>query len=225
MRPSGAISIGPNPCTSCFLGKNFQLQFKLFDSGSSGLGALPIILILLGFFITGCNGSTSVIGDPKVVDPPTPVTPGTNVSISVDVTSAKPVSYQWKTDEGDGKIIKGETSSAVVWQAPQQPGLYNVYLQVTIDNVVTEKSVAIEVADEAITPIAISTPSPAELTATLPPHPLMPSKAQSMSRARYYSRTILRMVAHTRQIGTWATVGMLCKTRQVTMCFAITRQA
>jgi hypothetical protein len=119
---------------------------------------LPIILlILLGLLFPACNGTPPEIGKPEVVEPPTPVAPGAEVSVRIDVISSEPVSYRWRTSEGGGKIIRNGTSSAAVWQAPQATGTYNVYVEVETGNVITEKSVVIAVA---VTPTPTHTPSP-----------------------------------------------------------------
>jgi hypothetical protein len=110
-----------------------------------------IFLSLLGLLLAGCSlprsisQSSAVIGEPKVVDPSPPVPPGAEVSVSLEITSPEPVAYHWRTDAGGGQIVRGETSSAVTWQAPPQEGTYNVYVAVTIAGQVTEKSVAIKV--------------------------------------------------------------------------------
>jgi hypothetical protein len=141
------------------------------SSETTSIDALLVILVLLGFSIAGCNGPTPVIGDPKVVEPPTPVVPGAEVSVSIDVTSPQPVAYQWKTIDKDcGRIIRGETSSAAIWQAPQQSGLCNIFVEVKIDNTITEKSIAIRVETILATPTdTLQPPSTSTNTPTFTP--------------------------------------------------------
>ena len=118
----------------------------------------PIIFfILLALFLTNCSSPPPVIEGPRVVDPPTPVVLGAEVSIRVDVSSEEPITYVWETDEDDGEIISGETSSAIIWRAPQEPGLYNVRVKVRAGEVTAERSVAIAV--QAATATHTSTPT------------------------------------------------------------------
>jgi hypothetical protein len=121
-------------------------------------------LMLLGPLLTGCGGPTSAIiediGEPEVVEPSPPVVPGTEVSLKIGVTSSAPVSYRWEPDGRGDEIISGETSSAIIWRAPQKSGLYNVRVKVTINGNITEKSVAIRVVKiiNLDTPAATDTP-------------------------------------------------------------------
>jgi hypothetical protein len=129
-------------------------------------------LILLGLLLTGCGGSTSAIieeiGEPEVVEPSPPVAPGTEVSLKIGVTSSAPVSYRWEPDGRGDEIISGETSSAIIWRAPQKSGLYNVRVKVTINGKITEKSVAIRVVKIIDLDIPAATATPV-LTHTLTP--------------------------------------------------------
>ena len=130
---------------------------------------LVISLIQFGLLLTSCGNPPPTISDPEVVEPSSPIGLGAEVSLKIEVTSSVPVSYRWESDGRGDEIISGETSSAIVWQAPQKPGLYNVRVKVTINGNVTEKSVAIKVLkiiDLSATPTAIETSVP---TYTLTP--------------------------------------------------------
>jgi hypothetical protein len=166
---------------------------------SLGLLVLTIILV---WVVTGCSGKTPtpvaavqppVISEPKV-GAPTPLNPGEEAGISVDVSKATGVTltYTWIVDGGE--IVRGQESPAITYCAPEEPGTYNVRVVVGWDDQSVERAISIKVEEEPTptptsppptetpTPAAIDTPVPADTPASTdtptptapPPPPLTP---------------------------------------------------
>lgn len=140
----------------------------------SVLGVLVLTTILV-WVVTGCQGETPTsiaavqpptISEPKV-DAPTPLEPGKEAGISVEVSRATGVTlaYTWEVDSGE--IVRGQGSPAITYRAPDEPGVYNVRVAVEWDGQSVEKATSIEVQVKGPTP----TPTSALPTDT-PPQPL-----------------------------------------------------
>lgn len=171
-------------------------------------GRLPlglfILTTILVWVVAGCQGKTPtpiaevkppVISDPKVCAP-TPLKPGEEAGISVDIVSCPAeitLTYEWIVEEGGGKIIKGQESPAITYRAPDQPGIYNVRVVVNWDDQKVEKDTFITIEEEPTptdTPLAsiatlvppTDTPVPsADITPTLQPTPPPPSEALAIT--------------------------------------------
>jgi hypothetical protein len=123
-----------------------------------GAQALPLIERVL-FRAPTAAVQIPVVGEPKV-GVPTPLKPGQELGISVDVSVAPgaTLTYTWNTDGGE--IVKGQGSPAITYRAPDMPGTYNVSVVVNWDGQNVEKAASIKV--EVPTP----TPTPPPLTPT-----------------------------------------------------------
>ena len=131
--------------------------------------ALAILFVILVF--SGCS-SPIEIPDPEVVEPSEPVAPGSQVSVKLDFDYDGTVTYLWHTDsEGNGRILRDANSSAAVWEAPMEPGTYNVFVTVGVDGESYDKPVSIVVEGPPL-PTETSTPQP---TDTPSPAPLLPT--------------------------------------------------
>lgn len=119
---------------------------------------LATALIMLGLVVS-CTPPIDIRG-PRIIEPSPPVLPGEEVSVSVDVISAKPVAYQWEADEGE--IIRGENLSAAVWRAPKSDGTFNIIVTITISGQEFQKSLAVVVKmpTPTVTPTPSETPAP-----------------------------------------------------------------
>jgi hypothetical protein len=146
---------------------------------------LPIALLLL---LTGCGGgkptptAIAVVAPtaslPKIlvkdptVNPASPVDPGQQVGISVQVdrpTDLK-LSYNWTAQAG--KILDGQGTSGITYEVPSQPGTYKIGLKITGIGVDIERSTYVTVGEKATrtppTPVPSLTPIPPTAT-VIPP--------------------------------------------------------
>ncbi len=103
-------------------------------------------------FVPAQTVPTPVVSDP-IVSPSQPVNPGAEIGISIRVDSVGGVAltYEWIPDEGKGKILAGEGTSAITYQVPTEPGTYSIRVKVTGADVTIERSTFINV-HEAETP-------------------------------------------------------------------------
>lgn len=148
---------------------NFSMRFRFV-----------LVFFTFWMLLGGCQAETSgtdvanieatvIIPEPQAVVP-TPVTPGAEVPVKIDILTGNSVSYLWFVEEGGGSgaIIRDQTSSAAIWKAPDTAGTYNIFVTVTIDGVKYDRSIAIAVKDSAtntpsspnITPTIENTPTP-----------------------------------------------------------------
>jgi len=127
--------------------------------------SLLVSMALLGL-MGGCKSATlptiaeaPVISEP-MISAPTPQQPGKEVGISIDVSSAGGVTlnYTWNADGGE--IVRGQSSPAITYRVPNEPGTYNIRVKVEWDGQSVEKVTSIEVEGEAMeTPTTAPTPS------------------------------------------------------------------
>lgn len=96
------------------------------------------------------------------------VSPGQEIIVFVDVISNGPVSYSWTVDGGE--IVEGQSSSVIVYRAPDKPGIYSIRVKVSSDNHSVEREIAFTVEEvptsTAIPAVEIPTQTP---TLTLTP--------------------------------------------------------
>jgi len=155
------------------------------------LGVLPLVLAgcpsgqPMGF-VPAQTVPTPVVSDP-IVSPSQPVNPGAEIGISIRVDSVGGVAltYEWIPDEGKGKILAGEGTSAITYQVPTEPGTYSIRVKVTGADVTIERSTFINVHEtEAPGPTLTDTEQPATtdilsptiyLTLTLTSTPIPPT--------------------------------------------------
>jgi hypothetical protein len=90
-----------------------------------------------------------------MISDPTPQEPGKEVGISIDVVSTGGITldYTWNADGGE--IVRGQGSPAITYRVPEEPGTYNVRVQVAWDSQSVEKVTSIRVKGE--TPEATAT--------------------------------------------------------------------
>jgi hypothetical protein len=145
---------------------------------SLGLFVLTTVLMWLAI---GCQAKTPMpaaavptpaIGEPKV-GAPTPLKPGEEAGVSVEVSSAAGValSYTWFADGGE--IIRGQGSPAITYRAPHIPGTYNIRVVINWDGQSVEKITSIKIIEEP-TPIPASVP-PTDTPVPLTPTPVQPT--------------------------------------------------
>jgi len=118
-------------------------------------------------FVPAQTVPTPVVSEPAV-SVPQPVNPGAEIGISIRVDSVggTELTYEWVLTEG--KILEGEGTSAITYQAPIEPGTYSIRVKVTSADVTIERSTFINV-DEAETTTLTNTE---QMTATNTPIPL-----------------------------------------------------
>jgi hypothetical protein len=133
----------------------------------------PVLLVLftltivLVWTVTGCRKETPtpigmaqapVISQPRVGSI-TPLKPGKEVGISIDVSSAIGVAltYTWAADGGE--IVRGHGTPAITYRAPDEPGTYNVRVTVQWDGQSMDKATSVRVEGEP-TPTYTPTPTP-----------------------------------------------------------------
>jgi hypothetical protein len=105
---------------------------------------------------------TPVVSEP-VMSVPSPIPPGQEIGISVNVDSVAGVEieYQWTHPEGQGEILDGQGTDGITYRVPTEPGTYKIGVEITAADVVFERSVFITVG-----PTDTPTPTPTELPAT-----------------------------------------------------------
>ena len=143
-----------------------------------GAKALPLIERVLSRTPTAAV-QLPVVSEPKV-GVPTPLKPGQELGISVDVSSAPGVNltYAWNTD--GGQIVKGQGSPVIIYRAPDIPGTYNVRVVVNWDGQSVEKAASIQVEAPSPSPTATpTTPSPG-ITPVVPVRILQPRNGDSV---------------------------------------------
>ena len=140
---------------------------------------LLILTTILVWVATGCQpGKTPtpiaavqppVISEPKV-GAPTPLKPGEEAGISVEVSRATGVTltYTWIVDGGE--IVRGQESPAITYRAPDEPGTYNVRVVVEWDDQSVERATSIKVEEEP-TPTPTSPPTDTPVPPTDTPVP------------------------------------------------------
>jgi len=101
---------------------------------------------------------------------PQPVNPGDEIGISIRVDSVGGVAltYEWVLTEG--KILEGEGTNAITYQAPIEPGTYSIRVKVTSADAIIQRSTFINV-HEAGTSVSTLT-NTVQLTSTLAQKPL-----------------------------------------------------
>jgi len=104
------------------------------------------------------------------VSVPQPVNPGDEIGISIRVDSVGGVAltYEWVLTEG--KILEGEGTNAITYQAPIEPGTYSIRVKVTSADAIIQRSTFINV-HEAGTSVSTLT-NTVQLTSTLAQKPL-----------------------------------------------------
>jgi len=110
---------------------------------------------------------TPSVGEP-VVSVPSPVDPDEQIGISVavDGVAGVEIAYEWIPPEGKGKILDGQGTSAITYQAPTEPGTYKIGLKVRAAGTVIERSAFITIEKPT------DTPTPTELPVTDTPTPI-----------------------------------------------------
>ena len=131
------------------------------------LGVLPLVLAgcpsgqPMGF-VPAQTVPTPVVSEPAV-SAPQPVNPGAEIGISIRVDSVggTELTYEWVLTEG--KILEGEGTSAITYQAPMEPGTYSIRVKVTSADVTIERSTFINVHEaETRGPILTNTAQPTD---------------------------------------------------------------
>ncbi|MCL4295855.1 MAG: hypothetical protein KJ077_09020 [Anaerolineae bacterium] len=140
---------------------------------SFSLFILTGILLLLAI---ACGGTTptpiAAVQPPEItgpqVDASTPLKPGEEVGISIEVSKARgtTLTYTWMAE--DGEILKGQGSPAITFRAPDEPGVYSVIVEVQWEGQSVEKATSIKVEAE---PTPTPTPAPPTDTPTPTPTP------------------------------------------------------
>ena len=135
-------------------------------------------------FVPAQTVPTPVVSEPAV-SAPQPVKPGEEIGISIRVDSVggTELTYEWILTEG--KILEGEGTSAITYQAPMEPGTYSIRVKVTSADVTIERSTFINVGEtetpgptltDTEQPETTDTPSPTiHLTLTLASTPILPT--------------------------------------------------
>jgi hypothetical protein len=137
-----------------------------------------ILTTILVWVVTGCQGKTptpiAAVQPPEISEPkvgaPTPLKPGEEAGIAVEVSKATrfTLTYTWTADGGE--IVRGQESPAITYRAPDEPGTYNVRVVVTWDDQSVEKTTSIKVEEEP-TPTPTSTPTDTPVPPTDTPVP------------------------------------------------------
>jgi len=109
---------------------------------------------------------TPVVSEPAV-SVPQPVNPGDEIGISIRVDSVggTELTYEWVLTEG--KILEGEGTSAITYQAPMEPGTYSIRVKVTSADVTIERSTFINVDEAETTTLTNKEQMTATLTSPL----------------------------------------------------------
>lgn len=161
---------------------------------SFSLFILTGILLLLAI---ACGGTTptpiAAVQPPEItgpqVDASTPLKPGEEVGISIEVLKASgtTLTYTWKAE--DGEILKGQGSPAITFRAPDEPGVYSVIVEVKWEGQSVEKSTSIKVEAEPTpiptlapptdTPPPTPTPAPTHTDTPAPPETPTPTPTES----------------------------------------------
>jgi len=98
-----------------------------------------VICLSIMLVVVSCNGTgvlqvpTPSISELQIFGE-TPVQPGNQIGISVEVNApgAKSVSYKWGVENGGG-VVAGDGTSAIIYQASQQEGTVIVSVEITVD--------------------------------------------------------------------------------------------
>jgi hypothetical protein len=90
---------------------------------------------------------TLVMGDIEL-SIPLPA-PGETIGIwvNVDRPTDVEIKYQWTHPEGKGKILEGQGTNSITYQAPIEPGTYKIGVEITAAGVVFRRSVFINVGN------------------------------------------------------------------------------
>lgn len=91
-----------------------------------------------------------------------PVAPGDKVALTVQVSGAAgaPTSYDWTVSAGT--ITEGQGESAIIYQAPDAPDLYNITVTITVGTWITTRTGTVNV-------VAPTPPSPPPSATAAPP--------------------------------------------------------
>jgi hypothetical protein len=92
-----------------------------------------------------------VVSDP-FVSVPQPVKPGEQIGISIRVDSVAGVElgYEWIVPEGQGRLLEGQGTNAITYQAPVELGTYGIRVRVTTADSIIERSTFINVQGTAL---------------------------------------------------------------------------
>lgn len=125
------------------------------------LTGLLVGLVLLTWWVTGCAPNEPPrIREIKVSDSSPP--PGERIDISVeyDNPSGVTLNFVWTADKG--KIVSGQGGPAIIYQAPEEPGIYNVSVKVEWDggSVVTGTLISVPAKPQPATPTDTLTSTP-----------------------------------------------------------------
>lgn len=199
---------------------NTLSQFRENRSRACFLLVSFVLIAALVWGITGCKEETAtptavaqalVIGEPKV-SAPTPLKPGEEAGIAVDVFSDVGINltYTWEAD--GGAIVRGQGSPAITYRAPDEAGTFNISVVVKWDSQSVNKATFIKVEiptptptftptdtpsptpteTPTPTPTASPSPTPTETPTPTPTATLPPSPAATPTRECESSRSPLK---------------------------------
>jgi hypothetical protein len=108
------------------------------------------------------------VGEP-VVGGSESVEPGDQIPISIPVEgpAGVKIDYVWTAPEGKGKIIAGDGTPAITYEAPTEPGTYQLRVKVTAAGRDIERSVSIKVEEPTPTPTPTAPPTPTAIPCQL----------------------------------------------------------
>jgi hypothetical protein len=130
-----------------------------------------VLTAILVWMITGCSPSTATVQSVEIsgpkVDAPTPLNPGeeTGISLNISAVAGVNLTYEWKVDLGGGEIMAGQGTPAITYCAPDKPGTYKISVIVTWDGTIKELAEFVQVGESPPPPAPSSTPR-ADLTDT-----------------------------------------------------------
>ena len=120
---------------------------------------------------------TPIVSDP-ILNVPSPIEPGATIGIAVKVDGVPGVTiaYEWVAPSGKGKILDGQGTNGITYQAPDEPGTYKIDVRIKAAGVEFMRSQFITVTAPLTltnTPTATHTPTSApETTNTPTPEPI-----------------------------------------------------
>jgi hypothetical protein len=103
----------------------------MFPSNTlSRMRSLLLLCTLLTVLASCNNGDSVTVGNPYI-DKAAPIAPNTTIGVSVPVTATgdTSVNYEWTAEKGSVK--DGQGSTAIIYQAPAEPGLYKISVKVS----------------------------------------------------------------------------------------------
>ena len=149
-------------------------NFRLWISG--------VVLIGLLLTATRCAPTTTPIAQqtpptdsPEITDftfsPPGPVFPGARISIQVNVNRhGHRINHcRWVVGAGEGRIVSGQGTWLITYEAPENPGTYKVHVELEYEGgPPVDSSTVVEVVEPTPTPTDTPSPTPTDTPTSTP---------------------------------------------------------